>query len=218
MKTGTKAKEDIGKRIAALRDEKGVTQLEMAKALNVLRQVVTHWENGTRDIKSRDMVAIADYLGVSCDKLLRGVEADNLEVHSQLGLEDRAIKNLKKIVEADSKNGPEHEQALTVLNDIISSKAFGELTFAAAAFRWADNKSKEALLEEEQGDLPPNAKATERAYIQVVEKISSFMLDVSDTSKVNGILESVTPFLSMYHTESNSKKAMDRLFAKALNG
>ena len=93
-------KEDIGKRISELRKAKGFSsQNALAKKLNVDRGVVAKWENGSRELKPEYAVALADELGVSCDYILRNIEASNLEVHRMIGLSNRAINSLKKLVD-----------------------------------------------------------------------------------------------------------------------
>ncbi|MDR0616629.1 MAG: helix-turn-helix transcriptional regulator [Synergistaceae bacterium] len=66
----TPATESIGERIARLRTKRGATQQEMAASLYVDRVTVSQWEKGTRDIKTGNMVSLAEYLDVSCDYLL----------------------------------------------------------------------------------------------------------------------------------------------------
>ena len=58
----------MGEILSALRKQKGVTQEEMGKALNVSMQAVSRWENGgAPDILL--LPALADYFGVSIDEL-----------------------------------------------------------------------------------------------------------------------------------------------------
>ena len=74
--------------------------------MHVKRQTVNQWENGERDIKTGDVIQLANYLAVSCDKLLRGIDAENLDVSSDLWLDDRAIKRLKQIAKPEMKDSP----------------------------------------------------------------------------------------------------------------
>ena len=215
-------RKDIGTNIAEVREAQGKTQIDVADALNLTRQAISKWENGDSGITIPNIILIAEHLGVSCDKLLRGKEADNLEVHSQLGLEDRAIENLKRIVESHSTSGAAYQEALAVLNDVISSEAFGKLIFEAAAFRWAHSLFKEVLPQEEQSGIAnalASPRALERAHQQITEKLNSFESDERENgNKVSEILGGAVPFISMYSAEQNSKREMDKLFAKALNG
>ena len=61
----------IGKRIETLRKNKGITQQQLANDFHVRREVVTKWETGLQDLKTDNIVKLADYFGVTCDYLLR---------------------------------------------------------------------------------------------------------------------------------------------------
>jgi len=91
----------IGKRIKKLRENKGDTQAVVAKNLNVQRETVNHWEAGTRDLKTEYTVKLADYFGVTCDCILRGVKAENVDIHRETGLTDKAINFLKRLSAED---------------------------------------------------------------------------------------------------------------------
>jgi len=84
-----------GGRIRELREKKGETQADMAKNLYVLRETVNQWENDVRDLKTEYTIKLADYFGVTCDYILRGVQAENVDIHKQTGLSEKAINVLK---------------------------------------------------------------------------------------------------------------------------
>ena len=92
----------IGLRIAKLREEKGLSQKQLADelgkiGLKVRRETVTQWENGSRDLKTEYTVKLADLFGVSCDEILRGIKAEHLSVAKITGLSDETISNLRKV-------------------------------------------------------------------------------------------------------------------------
>lgn len=92
-------RKEIGLRISKAREKSGMSQNELADKLGVNRVTLTYWENGTRDIKTTDIVRLADELGVTCDYILRGVEAANIDINKAMGLSEhsiRVLKNLKK--------------------------------------------------------------------------------------------------------------------------
>ncbi|WP_279029186.1 helix-turn-helix domain-containing protein [Gibbsiella quercinecans] len=66
----------LGKRITALRKEAGLTQVQLAQALNVSQQAVQSWEAGRRRIQISVLPAVARLLSVSLEGLL-GEEAEN---------------------------------------------------------------------------------------------------------------------------------------------
>lgn len=87
---------EIGKRIKLLRMNRGITQAELAKNLNVKRETVNQWENGTRDLKTDYSIKLADFFGVSCDEILRGVNSENVSIYKQTGLDDESVKILNQ--------------------------------------------------------------------------------------------------------------------------
>jgi len=87
-------REAIGNRIRDLREAKGDTQAYVAKILDVKRETVNHWENGVRDLKTEYTIKLAKYFDTTCDYILRGVKAENVDVNIKLGLEDDVIEIL----------------------------------------------------------------------------------------------------------------------------
>ncbi len=64
--------EEFGKRVAALRQEKGFSQIRLAEEINVSRNHMSYIERGQR-VPSLDlMIEMADYFGVSLDYLVLG--------------------------------------------------------------------------------------------------------------------------------------------------
>lgn len=60
----------IGKRIAELRKQKGISQSELAQALNVSPSTIGMWETDQRAIKDDNLSSLADYFSVTTDYLL----------------------------------------------------------------------------------------------------------------------------------------------------
>ncbi|MCI9096960.1 MAG: helix-turn-helix transcriptional regulator, partial [Lachnospiraceae bacterium] len=59
----------MGQTIKQLRKAKGVTQEELAGALNLTYQAVSKWENGVAQPDIMMMPALATYFGVTIDEL-----------------------------------------------------------------------------------------------------------------------------------------------------
>jgi transcriptional regulator with XRE-family HTH domain len=60
----------LGARIAALRKEQGITQVQMAQLLKVSQQTITAYEAGRRRMPVSSLPVIARYLGVSIEELI----------------------------------------------------------------------------------------------------------------------------------------------------
>lgn len=65
----------LGEKIKNLRIDKGITQPELAKILNVSNAVISFWENNQNEPKATYLKALAEYFQISVDYLL-GLEND----------------------------------------------------------------------------------------------------------------------------------------------
>ena len=89
----------IGKIITELRDERGMTQNDLAIKLNRKRETINQWEKETRDIKTMDIIALANFFDVPTDYLLgisssRSENATERKFSELTGLNGEAFKNL----------------------------------------------------------------------------------------------------------------------------
>ena len=57
-------------RLKELRLEKGVGQIELAKAIDVSKGIISLWENGLREPKLSNLIALAKFFEVSIDDLV----------------------------------------------------------------------------------------------------------------------------------------------------
>ena len=60
----------IGQRIARLRKETGLTQVQLAEILSISQQHMASFEAGRRKVSSSDIPVLAQLFGVSTDELL----------------------------------------------------------------------------------------------------------------------------------------------------
>jgi len=94
--------EGIGERVRHLRKNSGISQGDLAKEINVSRDVVARWESGAREMKTEHILKLARYFKVSCDKILFGAETENLNVYARTGLSDEATESLATHIKANS--------------------------------------------------------------------------------------------------------------------
>ena len=85
-------------RIKQLSTERGITQVELAKKLNVSKQAVSNWENDNIQPSIEILMKLSDYFSVSCDYLL--------------GLDD------KKYLEISGLTAEETSHVQQIINDI----------------------------------------------------------------------------------------------------
>lgn len=60
---------NFGNILKAIRTEKGIGQVELAKAINISKGLISLWENGLREPKMTNLVALSKYLNVSLEVL-----------------------------------------------------------------------------------------------------------------------------------------------------
>ena len=64
--------EMIGRKIRSLREQAGLTQEDVAEAMDVSRQAVSKWEQGLSEPSTANLLALARLYGISVDALLQG--------------------------------------------------------------------------------------------------------------------------------------------------
>jgi len=64
------SKTDVGQRLRAIRLERGVSQVELAKALGTFQTTISAIERGARGLTLQQAVRVADTLGASPDDIL----------------------------------------------------------------------------------------------------------------------------------------------------
>lgn len=95
----------IGKRIAQLRKEKGLTQEDLSRMMEVSAQAVSKWENDQTCPDISSLPKLAKILGVTVDELLSGKE-ETAPVAKVLPLEERKdIKDMMLRIILDSSDG-----------------------------------------------------------------------------------------------------------------
>ena len=59
----------FGERLKDLRIEKGIGQVELAQVINVSKGIISLWENGLREPKLNNLIALSKYFQVPIDYL-----------------------------------------------------------------------------------------------------------------------------------------------------
>lgn len=65
---------NLSERLAELRKKKGLSQMELAEALNVSRQSVSLWENGSTTPTVDRLQLLAEFYGITMDELFYPIE------------------------------------------------------------------------------------------------------------------------------------------------
>ena len=120
MSCSMETMEEIGKRITGLRVQRGLTQEALAEELNVSRQVVAKWETGIRDIKNSHTIEIANFFSVTCDYVLRGVPAEQVDIFRQTGLTPYSVALLNKSHNTNAR------QVVAFVNTLLEHEGIGD--------------------------------------------------------------------------------------------
>lgn len=82
-------------RLIKLRESRGLTKAYIAEnVLDVSADQYTKIEAGSRGITTENAIKLADFYGVSCDYILRGVDYHNVDVWKSTGLKNESIAML----------------------------------------------------------------------------------------------------------------------------
>ena len=95
----------IGKRIAQLRKEKGMTQEEISQKMEVSAQAVSKWENDQTCPDITSLPKLAKILGVTVDELLSGKEETEPVARVLAPEERKDIKEMMLRLVVDSCDG-----------------------------------------------------------------------------------------------------------------
>ena len=61
---------NFAENLKSLRQERGIGQVELAQKINVSRGIISLWENNLREPGMYNLIALADYFGVTVDYLI----------------------------------------------------------------------------------------------------------------------------------------------------
>jgi len=86
---------EIGTRLRLLRKGKMLRQSDVADALHISRANYAKMESGELDLRTGYCILLAEYYGVTCDYILRGVEAENVDFCNSTGLLQETIDTLQ---------------------------------------------------------------------------------------------------------------------------
>jgi len=104
----------FGKKLSLLRKQRGMTQLELAEKLDISRQAVSRWEQGTSEPSTENLVSISKLFGVPVDDLVN--DAIQLQTESAV-----------LVAETEEKETPEKHNKYCIL------KIVGIVLFTIAA-------------------------------------------------------------------------------------
>ena len=154
----------IGDRIRILREARKLTQAELAKELSkmlgfiIKRETVNQWENNARDLKTDYTVILANFFGVTCDEILRGVKAENVDIQEKTGLSDTAITEIIKLKESK-------KSFLDELNILLGREDFTNVVLGGIHWLKVDAVNKRIFVKEYINNNPNwNEEVSSKEY------------------------------------------------------
>ncbi|MEW5783651.1 MAG: helix-turn-helix transcriptional regulator [Bacillota bacterium] len=85
---------ELGARLKKLRDEKGISQLELAKALNISNVMLSRYEKNKRSPDYETLNKLADFYDVTTDYLLGRTNSRNPQIQQLAADAQAAYENL----------------------------------------------------------------------------------------------------------------------------
>jgi len=109
---------NISTNIAELRKQKGITQEQLALALNISPQAVSKWETNTSVPDTQTLPLIAEYFGVSIDYLYYGQDMTYDEIYNKV---------FKKVASHAQMSQSAYEDAFTIFGNAHHGISRGNL-------------------------------------------------------------------------------------------
>lgn len=114
--------EEIGARLKQLREQKQMTQAQLAEKMNTSREAINLWERGARDMKTGTVCALAKIFDVSCDYILQGIDSCNISTIKTLGISNSAINYLKNLKRNAVCQNIAAQEQLIAIDGLLNSK------------------------------------------------------------------------------------------------
>ncbi|QXE19500.1 helix-turn-helix domain-containing protein [Clostridium sp. 001] len=131
---------DIAHNLKKLRSERGLTQIELSKNLNINRATYAHYETGRREPDIETLKLLADYFNVSVDYLLGNTDKKEPNTENDIPQE---YSDKYKVTKKDIKQHDEvleHAQAF-MMDDKVGEEDKEKLVAVINKLYW-DSKAK----------------------------------------------------------------------------
>lgn len=116
----------FGEKLSFLRKQRGMTQMELAEKLDISRQAVSRWEQGTSEPSAENLVNIGKVFDVSVDALVN----ENVQLQAETAVQV-AVMDRDKCDNVKSNN--ERNAVDTIKNLILATCTILSIAVSAAA-------------------------------------------------------------------------------------
>lgn len=83
-------------RLAEIRKKRGLSQSELAKQIGYSQNMISQWENGSRDPNTQTLIILADFFNITIDYLLGRTSTTNDKLEK---LSPKAQLHIKKYLQ-----------------------------------------------------------------------------------------------------------------------
>ena len=113
----------VGKTIAKLRQNRNMTQQQLAAALNVSHQAVSKWENGAAMPDVQTLLDLTRLFGVTVEQLINGDIPEGLEVcHEDCNRDNNRLSNLRLLTHTQNCRNPQSIKHYRTANQLSKGK------------------------------------------------------------------------------------------------
>lgn len=151
-----------GERISALRKKQGLKQVELAKKLNVSRQIISYYETGARLPNTEDIAALAEILNTTTDYLIGLTKVVSTDV------------DLKAICEYTGLN----EHSVCKLHDLSQEKDNYKIDFFNTTLTYATCPGIDISLLQSLFLYKYNMVVLNKELIKIKEKLENLKIDI----------------------------------------
>lgn len=112
-----KIKTELGKKLAHIRKEKGLTQIELAKMTGISNRMIAHYETKASTIPIEKLALIAKAMQISLDEISGIKEINNIKP-----LKEKNSRVRTKLLEVEKFPAKEKNQVLSLIRLIKKMK------------------------------------------------------------------------------------------------
>ena len=113
-------KEALGQRIAQVRKERGITQVELAKKTGLIQVVVSDYERGRLRLPADMALRFAEVLGVTVDELLRSKKKPSSSA-AKKAAKQPSLRLVKRMEQIESLPTYQQRALLTTIDTFIAA-------------------------------------------------------------------------------------------------
>lgn len=136
----------VGKTITNLRQDRGLTQQQLAATLSVSHQAVSKWENGAALPDIQTMMTLTEIFGITVEQLVKG-EIPEERIESRAKTPDRSLRDFGDSISGISHSYGEENDILETEKDEADNSAETPITMPETESDNSDSKDKKKMSE-----------------------------------------------------------------------